>query len=121
MAASAVHVRGLQELQRDFRKMRGDLKSETRDALKKAAEPVREEAADLFQGIDARSASGYKVRVRGKGVVVQQSRRGRKYKRPNYTRMQLGIALYPALDRRRDDVIEGLGEMIDQLAGANGF
>lgn len=121
MAASTVRVRGLRELQRDFRKMSGDLSKEVRQGLREAAEPVRQEAAALFASVSADSAAGYKVRVRQRGVAVEQSRRRTTGLRPDYGRLQMGRALIPALERRQGEVIKGVEKTLDRLAGANGF
>ena len=121
MAASTVRVRGLRELQRDFRKMSKDLSKEVRDGLREAAEPVRQEASTLFSPISADSAAGYKVRVRQRGVAVEQSRRRTTGKRPDFGRLQMGRALIPALENRADEVVKGVEKVLDKLAGSNGF
>jgi hypothetical protein len=121
MAAAAVRFEGLRELQRAFSRMGGDLRDETRTALKDAAEPVRKDAEAFFSRVDARSAAGYRAYVRARGVAVGQSRKGRKWKRPNYVRMQYGIALNPALESNTNEIVEGLERMIDRLGGRNGF
>lgn len=121
MAASTVRVRGLREMQRDFRRMSGDLRDESREALREAAEPVRREAQALFAPISAESAAGYRVRVRARGVSVEQSLRRTTGLRPDFGRRQMGRALIPALERRQAEVIRGLERMLDRLAGNNGF
>jgi len=70
---ATVRVKGLRELQSAFRKMDNDLKKELRSELKEAGQIVQREATSLFSGVDARSAAGYKVRVRARGVAVEQS------------------------------------------------
>lgn len=121
MAASTIRVRGLREMQRDFRKMEGDLAKETRKGLKEAAEPVRKEAQALFEHINARSAAGYRVVSRARGVSVEQRYRRTTGKRPDYGRRQMGRALIPALEAKADDVVKGIEKVFDQLAGRNGF
>lgn len=121
MAAGTVRVRGLRELQRDFKRMSKDLSKEVRDGLRKAAEPVREEATQLFERYDAASASGYRVRVRARGVSVEQSRRRTTGQHPEFGALQMRRALLPALERKQDDVVKGVDEVLGQLAGENGF
>lgn len=121
MAASTVRVKGLRELQRDFRKMSKDLSKEVRDGLREGAEPVRQEAAALFSPISADSAAGYKVRVRQRGVAVEQSRRRTTGKRRDYGRLQMGRALIPGLEAKQGEVIRGVEKVLDKLAGSNGF
>lgn len=121
MAAGTVRVKGLKELQRDFRKLDRETAKEVRQGLREAAEPVRQEAQALFSSIDASSAAGYKVRVRQRGVAVEQSRRRKTGKRPDYGSLQMRRALLPALGRRQDEVIKGVDKTLGKLAGENGF
>jgi hypothetical protein len=123
MAATAgtVRVKGLRELQQDFRKMEGSLRKEVREGLREAAEPVRKQAQALFEPINADSAAGYRVRVRARGVAVEQSRRRTTGRRPDYGRRQMGRALIPALNARQGEVISSLDKMLGRLAGENGF
>jgi hypothetical protein len=121
MAAQTIRVEGLAELQRDFRRIAKDLAKEVREELRKAAEPVRREAQALFSPVSADSAAAYKVRVRQRGVAVEQSKRRVTGLRPDYGRLQMGRALIPALERKADGVVDDLGEMLDKLADRNGF
>ena len=121
MATGTVRVKGLRELRRDFKKVSKDLDKEVRDGLKAAAEPVRDEAAKLFERYDGRSASGYRVSVRARTVTVQQQRRRTTGLRPDYGALQMRTALIPALASREDEVIEGVDRVLGQLAGDNGF
>ncbi len=121
MAAGTIRVKGLRELQRDFRKMGGVLPKEMREGLREAAEPVRREATALFSPVNADSAASYRVRVRARGVSVEQSKRRTTGMRPDYGRLQMGRALLPALEARANDVVRRLEQMLDELAGNNGF
>lgn len=121
MAAGTVRVKGLRELQRDFRKMSKEVSKEIRDGLKEAAESVRAEASSLFSGVDAKSAAGYKVRARARGVAVEQSRRRTTGAHPQYGAMQMRVALLPALERKEGEVAKGVERVLDKLAGENGF
>lgn len=121
MAAGTVRVKGLSELQRDFRKMGGELPREVRQELKRTGEVVRTEAVPLFEDISPRSASGYRVRVRIRGVAVEQSRKRTTGRRPDFGALQMRRALIPALERRQQEVFSGLERMLDRLAGENGF
>lgn len=101
--------------------MGGDLPKEARKSLREAAEPVRQEAQDLFSRISAESAAGYRVRVRARGVAVEQSRKRTTGRRPDFGRRQMGVALIPALEKRSNEVVRGLEKMLDDLSGSNGF
>lgn len=121
MAAGSVKVKGLRELRRDFRRIDKSLDKEVREGLKQAAEPVRQAAADLFSGVDARSAAGYKVRVRQRGVAVEQSRKRTTGLHPEFGTLQMRRALLPALASREGEVVEAVEDILDRLADRNGF
>lgn len=121
MAAATVRVHGLRELQRDCRKLSKVLAKEVRDELREVAEPVRAEAQALFSSVDARSAAGYRVAVRARGVAVEQRFGRTTGQHPGFGRMQLERALEPALDSKQNEVIKGLDRMLGRLAGENGW
>lgn len=122
MASSTIRVRGLRELQRDFKKMSGDLSKEVDRELKEAAGIVAEEARSLFSSYDSRSASGFRPRVKGFGrAFVEQSRRRTTGKRPDYGALQMRRALLPALGSKQAEVIERLDKMLGRLGDDNGF
>lgn len=121
MASATIAVRGLKELNRDFRKMSKELSKELRDELKEAGDLVRAESARLFSRYDAGSAAGYKVRVRQGGVAVEQSRRRVTGKRGDYGALQMRRALEPGLTAKQDEVFRRVDKMLGHLAGSNGF
>ena len=78
---------------------------------------MRREAESLFASVDARSASGYRVRVRTRGVSVEQSRKNRGGpKRPNYTAMQMNEALQPALAAKETEIVTLFEKAMDDIA-----
>lgn len=101
--------------------MSKDLSKEVREGLRDAAQPVRAEAQSRFSPISPGSAAGYRVVVRQRGVAVEQSRRRTTGKRPDFGRLQLARALFPALDSKQEEVIEGVDKVLGKLANANGF
>lgn len=121
MAAATVRVRGLTDLRRDLRRAGSELAKDTRKALKEAADPVRREAQFRFAGTNARSAAGYRVAVRARGVAVEQRLRRTTGQHPEWGSLQMRTALLPALLGRQEDVLRGLENMIDRLASHNGF
>ncbi len=121
MATGTVRVKGLRALQRDFRRISKDLSKEVRDGLRKAADPVRQEAVALFSPISAASAAGYRIVVRQRGVALEQSRRRTTGLRPDYARLQFARAMAPAVDRKENDVVKGLEQALDDLARGYGF
>lgn len=121
MATGTVRVRGLKQLQRDFRRISKDLTREVRNGLRKAADPVRQEATALFTPNSADSASGYRIVVRQRGVALEQSRRRTTGKRPDYAKLQFAQAMAPAVESKQNDVVKGLEDALDDLARGYGF
>jgi hypothetical protein len=91
-------------------------KREGRNAFKEAGDIVRVEATHRFQPIDARSAAGYRTRVRQRGVAVEQSLRRTTGEHPEFGSLQMRRALIPALDARSDRVERELEHAIDKVA-----
>lgn len=114
--AATVRVEGLRELQAALRKAEGDLDKGLRKSLLEAGRVVREEATGLFSSVDGRSAAGYRVRVRGRGVAVEQSLSRTTGQHAQYGALQMRTALVPALDSKHDEVIEKVDEMLGQIA-----
>lgn len=121
MAAETVRVHGLKELQRDFKAMGPQALKDLRAELRQIADPVREEATRLFSPLGARSASGYRVVARMRGVAVEQKFRTTTGLHPEWGRVQLGVALIPALERKENEVVEGVEDVLDRLAVKHGF
>lgn len=88
-----------------------------RDELRKAAEPVREEAARRFAPIDVRSAARYGISVRRVGTVaVEQRLRRTTGHHPEFGALQMRRALLPALESNEDKVVAHLDEALERLA-----
>lgn len=122
MAAGAVQVRGLRELQRDFRKLSKEVSKEIRKGLKDAVEPVRQEAQSLFSPIDSRSAAGYRVAVRARGVAIEQRIGRTTGHHPEFGALQMRRALLPARASKFDEVIDRLDrDVLGRLEARYGF
>jgi hypothetical protein len=121
MAAQTVVVTGLKETRRALSRVDKDSAKVLRKALKDSAEPVRSLAAEILSPIAARSAAGYRVVVRARGVAVEQRLRRTTGKRPDFAALQMRKALLPALMSKEDDVINGVERALDMLAARNGF
>ena len=87
-----------------------------KERLGKAAEPVRDEARRDFERYDSGSASGFKVRVwgRGYGVFVEQSRRRTTGQHPEFGSLQVKTLL-GALDKKSAQVERELEKGVDEL------
>ena len=122
MATATVRVRGLRELQRDFKKMGGGLNKDIDRELREAGQIVADDARSRFSGISASSAAGFRPRTRGFGRVVVEQRKGRTTgRRGDYGALQMRRALLPALGAKQDEVVKALDQMLGRLGGENGF
>jgi F0F1-type ATP synthase membrane subunit b/b' len=114
--AGTVRVHGYREFQRAAKNAPKDIKRETRKAFARVGDLVKDEAAQLFESIDARSAAGFKTRVRQRGVAVEQSLRKTTGTRPDFGGTQMRVALVPALEEKEDEVERELEDAIDTVA-----
>ena len=127
MATGAIRVRGLRELQRDFKKMEGSLSKEVKSGLKEAAEPVKETAQQLALSRIRNMTSSpdwaeMRIGVTARSVyMVPQRRRRGGSARPNLSPLLLERAMDPALEQRADDVVARVDKVLGHLAGENGF
>lgn len=127
MATGAIRIRGLRELNRDFKKISKDLGKELRSELKEAAEPVRSTAEKLALGRIRNMPrsphwAGMRVGVTAKSVyVVPQARRRGGSGRANLATLLLERAMDPALEQKQDEVVEKVDDMLGHLFSRNGF
>jgi hypothetical protein len=86
-----------------------------RDELRKAGDHVKTDAAVRMAHIDARSAAGYKTRVRQRGIAVEQSIRRTTGKHPEFGALQMRKALVPALDANEQHTVHALEHALDRV------
>jgi hypothetical protein len=86
-----------------------------RDEIRKAGEHVRLDAGRLFATTDRKSAAGYRVRVRQRGVAVEQSLRRTTGHHPNYGGLQMGRALIPALEANEQQTLSAIEQALDRV------
>ena len=87
-----------------------------RKELRQAAEGVRAEAQLRFSAIDTRTAAGYRVAVRQKGIAVVQSLRKTTGRRPDYGTLQMRRALLPARDSAAANLQHEIEAAFDRIA-----
>ncbi len=87
-----------------------------RDAFREVGEIVRVDAARRFTPVSSVSAAGYRVRVRQRGVAVEQSLRKTTGRRPDYGARQMTEALLPALESNEGRVEREFEHAIDRVA-----
>jgi hypothetical protein len=132
-SGSSVKVRGLDRLVRDFGKMNRELQRELRDEIKDVADIVSRHAKRIAEMKGVRKSgkliSGYSPTVRGSTAIVRNRRVRRGFPYPTVVefRRRRGrefgpqASLYPAIDEKQDEVIEALGDMVDNLAEKSNF
>jgi hypothetical protein len=87
-----------------------------REAFKEVGEVVRVDAQRRFERFSPVSAAGYRVRVRQRGVAVEQSLRKTTGRRPDWGARQMTDALLPALESKQGQVERGFEDAIDKVA-----
>lgn len=122
--AQSVSVDGLRELNRAFARADKQVKAEFRGTLRKAAEPVRQDAESLaVAGIRniGEPWSRMRVGVTRSLVYVAPRQRGRKTgagaRRPNLKGLLLERSLEPALENNIDGVTNDVEHMLNGVAG----
>ena len=101
---------------RAFQRADREQRLELRHALRDVGAIVQRDAVSRFSPVDARSAAGFKVRVRQKGVAVEQSLRKTTGRRPDYGSLQMRRALLPALASKQGEVEQELEHALDKVA-----
>jgi len=109
-------VLGYRDFMRACARADKDTRRYVRSTLRETGELVRSDAVARFSTIDARSAAGYKIRVRQTGVLVEQSLRKTTGRRPDYGALQMRRALLPALAANQQDTERRLEHAIDEIA-----
>lgn len=121
-----IRVEGDKELIRALGGARSDFAKELRKALKKAADPVRAEAAGIATRWDATTASGYRVVAnasvsRGIAVRVIQSQRKVTGLRPDYGSLQMRDALIPALAHHQKAAVDEIEHALETTLRRHGL
>jgi hypothetical protein len=117
--AEYVRIHGIKELDRAFKGLRKEVLKELRPQLRKAGEIVRAEGQSLFSRISPVSAAGYKVRVRQRGIAVEQTLPRVTGLRPDYGSLQMSLALVPALQAHESEVYDMVEAMVGDAINHN--
>jgi len=104
MPQETLRVVGYRQFMRATARADRESKRYIRAAFKEIGETVRADAQRRMDVIDSRSAAGYRVAVRQRGIAVRQSLRKTTGDRPDYGSLQMRKALLPALMSHTDDL-----------------
>ena len=122
MAVGEVRVRGLRELHAALKRYDVEVKKDFEKELREAGKLVAASARSKFSAIDARSAAGFRPRVRGFGRVVVEQRLGRTTGlRPDFGSLQMRRALLPAMREEEPQVIAAIDDLLGRVGREEGF
>ena len=116
MPSETLRVHGYREFLRATDHAGKESKRVVRDTLRQVGDVLRVEAQRRFENIDAASAAGYRVRVRQRGVAVEQSIRKTTGRHPEYGALQMRKALLPALVHEQANVENRMERALDTVA-----
>jgi hypothetical protein len=113
---STLVVKGYRELIRGFVKADADSRKYLREAFKTVGSVVQRDAIRRLDPVSSRSAAGYKVRVRQRGVAVEQSLRKTTGAHPEWGKFQMRHILIPALRANEVEVQAEMEKAMDKVA-----
>lgn len=113
---TTLKVRGYREFLRAVASMDKETKKEVRAAFRQAAQAVRVDATRRFSEYDERSAKGYRIIVRQRGVAVEQRYRKTTGKHPEFGPLQMRKALLPAAVAKAKVVEREMERALDRVA-----
>lgn len=110
-----MRVEGYREFLRACDRAGKETKKYVRGSFREVGEIVRLDASSLLSPVSARSAAGYRTRVRATGVVVEQSLRKTTGQHPGWGSYQMRRALGPSLAMNESRVVGAMGQAIDKV------
>lgn len=113
---ATLRVEGYRELLRALQTADKESKREIRSEFRKVGDIVKNDAVRGFSPVNARTAAGFKTRVRQKGVAVEQSLRKTTGLHPEWGSYQMRHALLPALMANEDDTERAMEKAMDRVA-----
>lgn len=118
MQQQVLVVRGYKELLQASKDAERATRLEVRHAFRDVGELVRVKAAHRLSSYSSKSASGLKVRVRQRGIAVEQSlpKTDGPRARKNYGSLQMRKALLPALDSSEEQIQVAFEDALDKVA-----
>src|SRR3954468_2451228 len=106
-------VAGYTDLLRALKTADRETRLGVRATLRHAGDATRAAATSRLAAVDTRSAAGYKVRVRQRGVAVEQSLRKTTGQHPEWGAYQMRHALLPALHDTEEETNRRMEAALD--------
>ncbi len=125
--AGTVRVKGLKELQADFKSMSKDVDKDLVKQLKKVADPVKNDAESMAMSRITNMTprwAGMKIGVTAARDVVwmKPSARGRGGRsRPNFAELLFTRSMDPAVVQNENHIINGIDDYLGNLGSEYGF
>jgi len=102
-------VRGLKDCEKQER-------AAVRKVLRQAGDAVKQDAAGRIAPKDGKTAAGYRVYVRQRGVAVEQSLRKTTGAHPGWGAYQMRRALVPAALDKQDETERAIEHALDVIS-----
>jgi hypothetical protein len=112
---SEIAIYGLAQLLKASKDAGSVTNREVRAALAQSGEIVRADAATRLAHYNAKSAQGLKVRVRQRGIGVEQSLRKTTGRRADWGKLQMKKALLPAVESKLPEVEAEFEKALDEI------
>jgi len=109
-------VEGMTECLRALKELEPNERKGVRTALRKVGRSVERGASGRIAPKNARTAGGYKTRVRQRGIAVEQSLRKTTGQHPDWGAYQMRHALMPALEANENEMLRDLERALDEVA-----
>jgi hypothetical protein len=113
---ATLRVDGYRDLLRALATADRETKKALRATLRHAGEATQASAIRRLSPVDRRSATGYKIRVRARGVAVEQSLKRTTGQHPEWGGYQMRHALLPALDETAPETDRRMELALDAVA-----
>jgi hypothetical protein len=113
--AATVRVTNYRETMRALARSDAASRKAVRAEFRHVGDLVKQDAAQRFSRYDAKSAAGYRTRVRQRGIAVEQSLRRTTGRHPEFGALQMRRALVPALESNEEGTVRALEEALDRV------
>jgi len=113
---NVLKVDGIRQAVERLGKARGEVERVLHESLLGVAEKIRDNATDRLRPLNSTSAEGYRVYDEGsRRIVIGQSLGRVTGNRPDWGRIQVHKALYPAIVQFRPEALRDVLAAVDQM------
>jgi hypothetical protein len=107
---------GYSEFLRACKQAPKETEKQVRETFRTVGRSVERGASVRIAPHNARTAAGYKTRVRARGIAVEQTRRKTTGHHPEWGGYQMRHALMPALEANETELVRDLEEAMGDVA-----